>query len=173
MTVYLALCIFVLLDAESCFCHCFLYHTNRIWTLIGWIDAFLGDKCGNFFPEGCKVVVSFLLSYLHFALLKDLNAREFELEHPHGRREISDFFDNFGHICFSKSLLQIAALSDFTLRHVHKDIADLHDIIQVCFSVKIILSSRDQGCQWWQITRQFSILELCSCNMRSTITVNL
>ena len=71
---YLALCIFVLLDAESCFCHCFLYHTNRIWTLIGWIDTFLGDKCGNFFPEGCKIVVSFLLSYLHFTFLKDLKA---------------------------------------------------------------------------------------------------
>lgn len=75
MTIYLALCIFVLLDAKSCFCHCFLYYTNRVWTLIGWIDAFLGDKRGNFFSERCKVMVSFLLSYLYFAPLKDLKER--------------------------------------------------------------------------------------------------
>ena len=73
---HLALCILVLLNAKTCFCHCFLYHTYRIWALVGWIDAFFGDQCSNFFSKRCKVMVSFLLSYLHFAFLQDLKERK-------------------------------------------------------------------------------------------------
>lgn len=69
---YLALGVFILLDAVAGLCHRLFDHPDGVRPLRGGIDAFLGDEGRDFLPQRSKIVVSLLLADLDFTFLEDL-----------------------------------------------------------------------------------------------------
>ena len=79
---------------------------------------------------------------------------------------VAHLLDDAVRVHFAKGLLEIAMFCHLAFGHIHKDIADLHHIIQVCFSINLV-NGNDCGISV-ALTLRYAILELYSCSKQST-----
>lgn len=125
---YLTLCCFVLLDTESCFCHCFLDHTNWVWMLSRRIHTFFCNESSDFLSKRCEIVVAFLLSNLNLSFVENLIIA-INLEIIDTNIKLRYLFHNIWYLGSAKSFFQIATFCYFAFGYVYKDVTNLQYIV--------------------------------------------